>query len=215
MEGNGARFLFTGQEDGDLAGASAGVDHRRRRVVDLPWTWLRQVHGAAVVVVERPGQHAGACADAAVTAVPGAAVAVQVADCAPVALIGDASVGVAHAGWRGLVAGVVPAAVQAMRRLRPGPLRAVIGPCIRPPCYSFGSSDLEAVIAVAGRQLRGETLDGRPALDLVAGIRSALAAEGVEECYDTAVCTACSPRHWSHRRAADPQRQALVGWVGG
>ena len=108
---------MTSMADGDLAvsGDPATLETRRRAVVDLPWTWLHQEHGAAVVVVDRPGQHAGEHADAAVSAVPGAALAVQVADCAPVALVSSAgAVGIAHVGWRGLVAGVLPAAVSAL-----------------------------------------------------------------------------------------------------
>ena len=61
---------------------------RRPRSSTDPWTWLRQVHGAGVVIVTEPGEHAGAQADAAVTAVPGAVLAVQTADCAPVAARG-------------------------------------------------------------------------------------------------------------------------------
>jgi copper oxidase (laccase) domain-containing protein len=166
-----------------------------------------------VAVVERPGQHAGARADAAVTAVPGSALGVLAADCAPVVLLGEEAVGVAHVGWRGLVAGVVATTVEALGRLRPGPVRAVIGPCIRPPCYAFSPGDLEVVAATVGDGVRASTLDGRPALDLPGGVRAALAAAGVEDCDDTDVCTACSSHHWSHRRDASAERQALVAWL--
>ena len=208
------RYRFTDRADGDLAPSSVGVDRRRAQVVDLPWTWLRQVHGADVVVVDEHAGQAGATADAAVTAVPGAAISVQVADCAPVALIGDRVVGVAHAGWRGLVAGIVPAVVASMQRLAPGPLRAVIGPCIRPRCYPFGAPDLDVVAGAVGDVVRSEAAGGRPALDLAAGVRAALAAAGVDHCDDVNVCTACSPGHWSHRGNGDRQRQSLVAWVG-
>lgn len=206
-------WRFTDRADGDLAITAPGVEARRRTVVDLPWTWLHQVHGSEVMVVERPGEHAGRAGDAAVTAVPGAAVAVQVADCAPVALLGPGSVAAVHAGWRGVVAGVVGAAVERMLLLRPGPVRAVVGPCIRPCCYEFGAEDLDIVAAALGDGVRARTSDGRPAFDLPGAVRRALAAAGVADVVDEGVCTACSPRHWSHRARRDRRRQALVAWL--
>src|SRR5688500_5186011 len=128
--------------DGDLAvnGPADVLDARRRAIVDLPWTWLRQVHGARVVTVDAPGQHAGAEADAAVTRLPGAAIAVHAADCAPIALVSDDSaIAVIHAGWSGLVDGVISAAVQAVRAMTPARCRAVLGPCIHPANYEFGA----------------------------------------------------------------------------
>jgi YfiH family protein len=208
-----ARYHFSDSCDGDLAAGAVGVDQRRQRLVALPWTWLRQVPGRDVVVVEHPGARCGATADGAVTSVPGAALSVQVADCAPVAVLGASAVGVAHAGWRGLVAGIVPAVVDAVRRLSPGPLRAVIGPCIRPPCYAFGDVELDRVSAVVGDEVRARTSAGDPALDLAAGVRSALAGAGVAHCDDVAVCTVCSPRHWSYRRDGAAERQALTVWL--
>ena len=144
---------------------------------------------------------------------PGAALAVTVADCAPVVLEADGAVGVVHAGWRGLAAGVVPAAVAALRELTDAPLRAMLGPCIRPGCYEFGPDDLDAVAAVLGDGVRGSTDAGRPALDVPAGVAAALAAAGVTTVDDSGVCTACSPDHWSYRSAADRSRQAAVVWL--
>ena len=208
-----ARVRFSDCSDGDLGAGAPGVDRRRQRLVDLPWTWLRQVHGREVVVVDHPGAHAGATADGAVTSVTGAALAVQVGDCAPVAVFGASAVGVAHAGWRGLVAGIVPAVVEAVRRLTPGPLQAVIGPCIRPPCYAFGPDELDQVASAVGDAVRARTSAGAPALDLAAGVRAALAGAGVDRCDDVAICTVCSPRHWSHRRDGSVARQSLVAWM--
>lgn len=201
---------FTASGDGDLAPGSTGIERRRQAVASGAWTWLRQAHGAAVVVVEQPGEHAGVRADAAVTTVPGAILAVTVADCAPVALLADGAVGVVHAGWRGLRAGVVQAAVDALRRLSAGPVHAVIGPCIRPRCYEFDDAELASVARVLGEGVRARTADGRPALDVGAAVRLALATEGVHDWTDDGVCTACSPVHWSHRRDGDRRRQALV-----
>ncbi|HMC67930.1 MAG TPA: polyphenol oxidase family protein, partial [Mycobacteriales bacterium] len=81
------------------------------------------------------------------TATPGCVLAVQVADCVPIALVAASAVGVVHAGWRGLVAGVVGKSVDAMRGLGATEIEAIVGPCIEPACYEFGASDLETVAA--------------------------------------------------------------------
>jgi purine-nucleoside/S-methyl-5'-thioadenosine phosphorylase / adenosine deaminase len=215
-----AQVRFTDRGDGDMGHGGAYVKTvaeevaaRRRAVVDLPWTWLRQVHGDRVVVVTAPGDGAGERADAAVTDRAGCALAVLAADCAPVALAGsEGLIGVAHAGWRGLVAGVVERTVAEMRALGAGEIEAVLGPCIRPECYEFGADDLDAVAARLGAGVRGRTAAGASALDLPAGVVLALGAAGVTRVTDTGVCTACSARQFSWRRDADQARQALVVW---
>jgi YfiH family protein len=184
-------------------------------VVDLPWTWLRQVHGARVVRVAGPGDGAGARADAAVTAAPGCALAVLTADCAPVALASpEGVVGVAHAGWRGVLAGVLEATVAEMRAVGATDVHAVVGPCVRPGCYAFGAVDLDEVAGRLGEEVRATTTAGDPALDLPAAVRGALARAGVDlgEVGDVGTCTACSPRHFSWRARRDHQRQAAVIW---
>lgn len=215
------RIRFTGRAEGDLAPPSDDVDRsaihdyesRQRRVLDLPWTWLNQVHGAEVVEVSSPGEGAGARADAAVSATPGCALAVLTADCAPVALASAEGVhGVAHAGWRGLLAGVVERTVEAMRRLGATDIRAELGPCIRAGCYEFGADGVDAVAARLGPTVRARTPAGRPALDLAAGVGVALQAVGVDDLQDAGVCTACSTNHFSWRSRRDQGRQATVVW---
>jgi purine-nucleoside/S-methyl-5'-thioadenosine phosphorylase / adenosine deaminase len=213
-----AHVVATRATDGDLA-LSASPDAlaaHRRAIVDLPWTWMRQVHGATVVRVERPGDGAGSEADAAATAVPAAALAVQVADCAPVALVGSGgSVGIAHVGWRGLAGGVLPATIASMRTLTgDDAITAVIGPCIHPECYEFGEDDLDVVADVAGVRVRARTAHGTPALDLVAGIEAVLQKDGVTVAFSPwSHCTACTPGYWSHRARGDRERQAMVVWM--
>lgn len=208
---------FTGRDEGDLGADLDDPSHalvaRRRAVVDLPWTWLRQVHGADVVTVRSPGEFAGATADAAVTASEGCALAVFTADCAPVVLASPEGVaGVAHAGWRGLLAGVVEATVERMRALGARGIRATLGPCIRAGCYEFGADDLDKVAAGIGPVVRARTPTGHPALDLAAGVRSALNSVGVSDFHDSGICTACSPSHFSWRARAERERQAAVVW---
>ena len=170
-----------------------------------------------MVTVTDPGEHAGVDADAAVTAVPGAVLAVHTADCAPIALVSpEGVVGAVHAGWRGLAAGVIEAAVDAMRALGAETIEATLGPCIGPECYEFGADDLDAVAAELGDVVRGATADGRPALDLRAGVAAALGRAGVELAGGTVgdvACTACSGEHYSHRARGETGRQAVLVWL--
>lgn len=205
---------FTDRDHGDLAvgGDPDVLARRRRQVVDLPWTWVQQVHGAEVVVVTEPGEHAGATADAVITAVPGAAIAVHTADCGALLLVGERAVGVVHAGWRGLRAGVVGAAAAAMADLGDPPHVGMLGPIIRPRCYEFDGPELEELATVLGPEVRATTAWGTPALDLAAGIVAAAGQVGVS-LVDDGTCTACSPLHWSFRARRDAGRQALVAWI--
>jgi YfiH family protein len=195
---------------GDFAGGAVLPPH-----VPGPVTWLRQVHGADVVTVTGPGEHSGVEADAAVSAAPGCAVAVRTADCAPIVVRAaeDAAVAVIHAGWRGLVAGVVEAAVEALRAVGGSPGRAVIGPCIQPGCYEFGADDLDAVAAVFGDDVRAETMWGTPALDLPGAAAIALERAGVAAVARAGICTACSRDYFSHRARSDCERMATFAWL--
>lgn len=189
-------YRFTDRSDGDAL----------VRQGELGWATVRQVHGRVVVVADRPGDLGEA--DAIATTTRGLPIAVRVADCAPVALLADGVVGVVHAGWRGIVAGVVPAAIEAMRSLGAGDIHAVLGPCIHAECYEFGAEELDGIAAVLGDEVRGTTSWGTPALDVPAAVRAQ-----VPDVEDRSVCTACSPDHWSHRARGDRERQALVAWL--
>jgi YfiH family protein len=215
-DGRVARVRFTTRADGDLAiaGDPDELAARRAALVDLPWTWLRQVHEARVVHVDQPGDGAGEPADAAVTAASGAVLAVHTADCGPIALVADGgAVAVAHAGWKGLAEGVVGATVEQLRSVADGPVRAVVGPFIHPECYEFGAADLQRVVDRLGPEVEGRTAAGTPALDLGAGIRTALAQAGVTEVTVVGGCTACGPDAYSHRARGDVGRQAVLAWI--
>lgn len=187
-------YRFTSRADGDTRGRT-------------DWAMVNQVHGGHVVVADRPGHHGDG--DAIVTTTPGLRIAVRVADCAPIALLSDVAVGVVHAGWRGIAAGVIPAALDAMRALGATDVRAVLGPCIHAECYEFGAFELDAIAADLGQSVRGVTSWGTPALDVVAAVRASLPDVDVRE----SVCTACSTEHWSHRARGDVERQAGVAWL--
>ena len=122
---------------------------------------------------------------------PGLPLVVLTADCAPIALASDDAVGVVHAGWPGLLAGVVEAAVAALRarRARAGARRAR---AVHPP----GALRVRRAPTSTGwsrgsaRRSRPRTADGRPALDLPAAVRAALGRVGVDDVDDVGVCTA-------------------------
>jgi hypothetical protein len=207
--------LAAGRQAGDFSDpARQDLGVARDQLANVPWTWLRQVHGSRVVVVERPGDHRGEEADAAVTAHPGAALAVLTADCAPVGLSSAEGIfGVAHAGWRGLMAGVVEAAVAAMRAMGASDVYAAFGPCIYPHACRFSPEDLRPVVERFGPAAKSFDSEGQPALDLPAAVGAALALAGAVLVADAHTCTHCSGAHWSWRAQGDKARQATVVWV--
>jgi YfiH family protein len=216
LPGGLAEVRFTGRRAGDMAdptGVDPVVAGRRRAVVDRPWTWLRQVHGARVVVVDAAGGGAGQTADAAVSASPTAALAVLTADCAPVVFASpEGVIGVAHAGWRGLLAGVVEQTVAAMRGLGASDVAAGLGPCIHPECYRFTAPALDDLVARFGPAVVGRHRRGGPGLDLPATVRCCLERAGAWLALDAYICTGCSAEHWSWRARSQPERQATVVW---
>lgn len=203
------------RSDGDFHLDQAGdqLDATRRRLVDLPWSQPDEVHGADVLVVERAGQHDGAVADALVTMIDDAVLGIWVGDCAPVVLVGDdGSIGAVHAGWRGIEAGVLQAAVATVRRGGAHEVHAVLGPCIHPCCYEFGDADLHRLVGRFGMQVVASTIGGGRALDVPAAVRAALAEVGVG-LDDRSECTGCrSDRYFSHRARAERGRQVMAVW---
>ena len=184
---------------------------RRDLVAPGPWRYARQCHGDGVVVLGPAEPCQGREADALVSSLPGAPLAVFSADCA---LIGLASpegvVGAVHAGWRGLLAGVIERAATAMSALGASHPVAVVGPLIGPECYEFGAAELAALRARYGDTVVAETASGHPALDLRAGVHRALEAAGAELALDSGLCTACDPGFFSWRARGERARQCLV-----
>jgi YfiH family protein len=153
--------------------------------------WVRQVAGDRVVRVSGAG-FAGE-ADALVTSEEDLCLAVAVADCVPVALVGARDVGVVHAGWRGTLAGL---AGKAAGEMEDSAVRAYVGPCIRGCCYEV-SEELAGEFA---RRFGSEVVSGRD-LSLPAAIRADLERAGVVEVYDLGLCTGCrSDLFYSHRK---------------
>ena len=207
----------TTRDEGDFAidAEPTGLAARRRAVVDHPWVWLRQVHGADVVVVTAGNavEVTGSEADALVTTEPNLVLAVQTADCVPITFASRTGViAVAHAGWRGLEAGVVERTLDAMRALGAESIVATIGPHIQAECYEFGAADLDRLAVRFGDEVRSTTNAGAPALDLTKIVVGRLQASAVSHGW-THACTACEGDRWfSYRARAESERLATVIW---
>ena len=164
----------------------------------------RQVHGAQILEA-RPGD-AGVIGegDVLVSTVVGPVIAILAADCVPVILDGDRGVAVVHAGWRGLVAGVIEAAID-----RIGPIRkAWVGPSIHACCYEVGPEVVAAFVA------RGLPVAGPERVDPGRAALVVLRKAGVDDVEATTECTSCDPRYFSYRRDGTTGRQgAFVGLV--
>jgi YfiH family protein len=176
--------------------------------------YMRQVHSATVVHADGPwpdGQPPEA--DAMVTDTPDLALVVLVADCVPVVLTSpEGVVGVAHAGRRGMDAGVVPAAVAAMRDLGATRVSAVLGPSICPRCYEV-PDDLREDVATRHPLTASVTYTGTPALDVAAGVLAQL--DGIAKARQLPGCTAEREDLYSYRRDGVTGRFAGVAWTGG
>lgn len=137
----------------------------------------------------------------------------RTADCAPIVLVGPAAVGVVHAGWRGLLDGVVERAVAALHDLGDGALVAHLGPCIRAGCYEFDGPGRARLADRFGDAVLATTTWRTPAIDLPAGVHAALGESGVEVVHDGAGCTACDRRWYSHRARQEVERFATTAWL--
>jgi YfiH family protein len=184
--------------------AVAAMDPRLD-VADL--VLLSQVHGARVIEATSGGGPL-ACvaeADAAVTTVPGVILAVRVADCVPVLLGSRGGVGVAHAGWRGIAANVVGAAVRALADATgdaPSDMVAGIGPHISAAAYEVGPEVVDALVQ-AGLDPRIFLRPGsgnRCHVDLGAAVAEQLRRAGIGGVETLGVCSARDSRFFSHRR---------------
>ena len=171
-----------------------------------------QVHGSELSVRDAPPDPnpfltdvpQPAEVDGQITANPALTPLVQVADCLPVALAGDAGVAMLHCGWRGLAGGIIAGGVDAV-----GAHAAAIGPGIGRCCYEVGDEVLDAFAP-----LGGGVADGRM-LDLSAVARSLLEKAGVAAIESADICTSCNPDlFFSHRRdRGHTGRQAGLAWI--
>jgi YfiH family protein len=201
---------------GDEAAAVSENRRRLRAALRLPAepAWLEQVHGIRVAAL--PGILRGP-ADAAVTFTAGCVCAVLVADCLPVFLAGrdGCRVGIAHAGWRGLAAGVIEATVAALE-CDPGELIAWLGPSIGPAAFEVGGEVRDAFLAQdAGSAIAFRAgREGRWFANLPALARRRLASAGVGDVLGDGLCThSDAARFYSYRRDGVTGRMAALAWL--
>jgi YfiH family protein len=217
--GDGDGGLNLGLKSGDAIEIVRANRARLRAVLPAEPRWLEQVHGATVADVDddRPM----AAADAAIALLARRVCVVSIADCMPV-LLADRqgrAVGVAHAGWRGVAAGVVQETAAAMRaRLgdASAPLLAYLGPAIGPEHFEVGAEVLTAMrerLPQAAEAFR--PLDrGKYLCDLFALVRQALAQAGVVEVFGGGDCTySDAARFYSYRRDRITGRHAALIWI--
>ena len=205
-----------GARCGDEAEAVAENRRQLESALRLPSAprWLKQVHGIDVSI--DPGFDEPE-ADAAVTAMPGVVLAILTADCLPVVFAAKdgSEIGAAHAGWRGLAAGVLEATVAAMATT-PRDIVAWLGPAAGPQAYEIGEEVFDTFVA---RDRRAETAfaatrPGHWKVDLYTLAKQRLADAGVAGVHGGGLCTISDPaRFFSHRRDRRSGRIATLAWI--
>ena len=207
----------------------AVAENRRRLRAYLPAEplWLDQVHGTDVFDADQdvPPVHGLAPrADASLTREPGRVLAIMTADCLPVIVHDQACrvLGMAHAGWRGLLAGVVPRLIDRMG-VEPSKLRVVVGPGIGPRGFEVGPEVAEAfsqawgMAALAqGRFVRADPPHPGWRCDLAGLLQWQLSQMGCHDVWCDSSCTWSDAQRWfSHRRQAPCGRMLTVAWLSG
>lgn len=193
------------------------VAHNRQRLsshFDIQPAWLGQVHGVNVV---RADPAIIAQADGSWTATPGIACTAMTADCLPALFCNRAGtqVAAAHAGWRGLAAGVLEATVEALN-VAPAEVLVWLGPAIGPRNFEVGSEVRDTFIATHPQTSQAFVAGERPGkflADIYALARLRLASVGVTAVYGGGMCTIEDPRFFSYRRANPTGRFASLVWL--
>lgn len=187
---------------GDPETVGENIEIIREATDGRPSAWVKQVAGDGIVRVSEGGL-AGE-ADALITSETDLCLNVAVADCVPVALVGESEVAMVHSGWRGTLSGI---AGKAARRMSGG-VRAYIGPCIRGCCYEVSQELADAFTLEFG----GDVVSGRY-LSLPGAIRVDLERAGVEV-LDLGLCTGCRPDlFFSHRKQKPATGRSLASVV--
>ena len=208
------RAFVTTRALGDMRKGSIGRERLRAMVPAEP-LWLHQVHGTRVHDAHLEG--AALEGDAFVLRAPGPVCAIQAADCMPVVLADERAeaLGIAHAGWRGLAAGVLEATLHAMGT-PPGRVIAWLGPAIGPEVYEVGADVRDAFVA-RDAAAQSTFVAVRPQhwlLDLYAIARQRLARAGVERIFGGTWCTYSDrERFFSFRRDRTSERMAALAWL--
>lgn len=160
--------------------------------------WLKQIHSADAHPAR---QGCGGEGDVLHTSRSALALAIATADCVPVLLASGDQLAAAHAGWKGLVAGAIPAAVETLE-CSPDKIQAWIGPSIGPCCYEVGSEVAESLVEVGHAEILSPGSAGRPHADLRAVTLHQLGKLGIRRIQWFDLCTRCrSDQLESYRRS--------------
>jgi hypothetical protein len=199
-------FWFTDASDGDVSDPVVLAGLRDQLGLDAIAT-MRQVHGSDVVWA-MPGLVPEA--DALLSYTPNLGILVRVADCVPIVLATAErdTVGVVHAGRRGLVDGVAPAAVKVLEERGKGRVSAWIGPRICGQCYEL-DEETATEVATAVPAAAATSRDGTPAADIGAGVIAQLGELNVEVT-DLGGCTLEDDRFFSYRSDGTARRQGAI-----
>jgi len=214
-EGPFAQFNLATHVGDDPAAVAANRKHLDGLLGGLPMQWLEQVHGTDIVHASADPSRGVPVADGVWTDEPDMVLAVLTADCLPVVLV-DAdcrNLALVHAGWRGLVAGVLTAACETLPYR---PRMAWIGPGIGPEAYEVGGEVLEAVarLPVPEEAVILPAADpGKGRLDLFALAQRLLEREGVSDVFCERHCTYGDRRFYSYRRDGQTGRMATLAWL--
>lgn len=158
--------------------------------------WLEQVHSSNVVPA-RPG--CSGEADALMTRGSEMTLSIATADCLPLVISGPRGLATVHAGWRGLIAGVIPRSIESLNE-DPGHLRCWIGPAIGACCYEVGPEVSTQFAELGHPDVIAEGPRDRPHLNLALAARGQLTEIGLNHIEQIGVCTRCSPEWlWSYR----------------
>jgi YfiH family protein len=207
-----------GTHVGDSPEAVAANRALLRRHLPAEPLWLDQVHGTEAVAADAGGSGGVVCADASVSRTLDAVCVVMTADCLPVLFCDDAGtvVAAAHAGWRGLVAGVLETTLARMA-VAPEQVMAWLGPAIGPTAFEVGDEVRAAFVALdpgAAAAFVAREAQGKWLADLFTLARLRLARAGVRRVYGGGVCTVNEvDRFFSYRRDGKTGRFASLIWL--
>lgn len=200
----------------EAVGANRSALQQALRLPSAP-RWLRQIHGTDVAMLGPLPSVDEPQADAAVSHIPGTVLSVLTADCLPVLFCTDdgSEIGAAHAGWRGLAAGVLEATLAQMETPAARVL-AWLGPCIGVASYEVGEEVRDAFVARDAGAAAGfaPTRPGHWNCDLAALARRRLRSVGVDRIHGGGFDTRLDPRLYSYRRdGAGSGRFASLVWL--
>ncbi|TCS39094.1 hypothetical protein EDC30_10144 [Paucimonas lemoignei] len=227
-DGSGGGGFNLGTHVGDDLDTVSQNRARLRALLPAEPAWLNQVHGTDVLDSARiqaspranAAQSDAPRADASIASTPGVICTIMTADCLPV-LFADVEgrvVGAAHAGWRGLAAGVLANTIAAMRAAGAGEILAWLGPAIGPASFEVGEEVRQAFVAVDARAdtafVPNLKVPGKHLADIYHLARLALQRQGVERISGGSFCTVTErERFYSYRRDGVTGRMASLIWL--